>query len=586
MMIPNCLKTHARRGVRIVRVKNPSVASLIRNQRSYSRADVVTCSCAVFPYPRIGGHVQFRLQELDDIHPLLCNANNVPKLSHPDREGLLLQEIKQGLEGWGNWRGEEAAIERVEVEACLSVREDTGSKYLDMRTVCGLKKQLEGLVLTPLDRNLGETLVLCPRKYYEAMLQLFVMSAGYRVIREPEGVVMEAMRCEVLDAGLTKLAQWDKKGKFGKVYVMPKHKDLTRFRPIRPTYSEPTVRGCGIVAKALNHLLFSLPQDWHFNLRSLARLVPRLDSINSRIARRVGISSDISAMSYDIKDMFSKLPHQKIVEAVDWVVHSHVKKGRSFVRVNSRGRGCSFGRTTGDDYWRSVPLQQILTFVQFELNHTYMRATGVLLRQTVGIPMGKSTSPPLTCILCAFAGYKFLRSLGACIRDVFGIRLMDDVSLIVLERRHCAMKVERIQKLFIAFYPKNLQLKRTDDDLGAWDFLGTQIRINALQPFVTCCQVAKNECTIWHSNGLEFKNGQSYCSWGCKQQKGAVVTCHLHRIDRNTNDRTRIPRQVLSLVRKLRLKDFPTKTVERIIKHFAKGRDCIWNWTVHWLYPP
>ncbi|GBG83332.1 hypothetical protein CBR_g37045 [Chara braunii] len=405
---------------------------------------------ARFPYPRIGGHMQFRLQELEGIHPLLCNANNVLKLSHPDRGGLLLQEIKQGLEGWVNWRGGKVTIGRAEVEACLSVKEDTVSKYLDMGTVCRLKKQLEGLVLTPLDRNPGETLALCPRKYYEAMLQLFVTSVGYRVIREPEAVVMEAMRCEVFDAGLTKLAQWDKKGKFGEAYVMPKHKDLTRFRPICPTYSEPTVRGCRIVAKALNHLLFSLPQDWHFNLRS----------------------------------------------------------NTSFFEV-----------------WDPV-------------------------------------------------------------EEVFGICLMDDVSLIVLKRRRSSMKVERIRELFEVRYPENLQLKRTDDDSGSWDFLGTQMHVNALQPFVTCCQVAKNERTIWQGDALEFKNGQSFRSWGCKQQKGAVITCHLHRIDRNTNDRTCIPRQVLSLVRELRLKDFPAKTVERTLKRFAKGRDWIWNWTVLWLNPP
>ncbi len=65
----------------------------------------------------------------------------------------------------------------------------------------------------------------------------------------------------------------------------------------------------------------------------------------------------MSAMSYDIKDMFSKLPHTNIVEAVDWIVDYHMSKGRSMVRVNTQGKGSTFRLTVGDDHWRVIELQ-------------------------------------------------------------------------------------------------------------------------------------------------------------------------------------------------------------------------------------
>ncbi|GBG67298.1 hypothetical protein CBR_g437 [Chara braunii] len=163
MECPALLRNHARKGVRIVWEKNPSVATLLHNQRVFSRAEVVTCSYAGFSYPRIGGHVRFRLSELEGIHPLLCNANNVPKLSHPDRGSLLRQEIMTGLEGWVNWRGPKPVIRRCDVEACLTGVPDATTKFLDMRAVHLLKKKLDELVMTPLDRNPGDRLVLCPK---------------------------------------------------------------------------------------------------------------------------------------------------------------------------------------------------------------------------------------------------------------------------------------------------------------------------------------------------------------------------------------------------------------------------------------
>ncbi|GBG72827.1 hypothetical protein CBR_g12394 [Chara braunii] len=189
---------------------------------------MLTCTCAGFPYPRIGGHVQCRLQELDEVHPLLCNANNVPKLNHPDRGKLLMKEVLDGVKGWANFRGVPPTIGWENVTRCLTATLDTKLKCVEMNTVRELKQQLRGLVLTPLDRNPGETLVLCPKVYYEAMMELFVCSPGYAVLTESEHVLMTGMKADAKDMGLQRFVRWDNKGHFGEAYVMPKHNDLTR----------------------------------------------------------------------------------------------------------------------------------------------------------------------------------------------------------------------------------------------------------------------------------------------------------------------------------------------------------------------
>ncbi|GBG61382.1 hypothetical protein CBR_g20413 [Chara braunii] len=218
----------------------------------------------------------------------------------------------------------------------------------------------------------------------------------------------------------------------------------------------------------------------------------------------------------------------------------YVGKGRHSIRVNTRGRGCSFGKTTGMDHWRELRLEDIRSFVEVDLKHTYVSATGVLLRQTIGIPMGKSTSPPLACIMCAYSEYKFLNSLGRRRNQVHGLRLMDDVSIII-ERRKKGAGVDDLIQAFESCYPANLKLKHTDDGSGKWEFLGLEMKSQNSYPYLGCIQMSKNEKVVWEQRDLEFKNGQSYLSWGAKQQKSEVIASHLHRIDANTSIRTEIP---------------------------------------------
>ncbi|GBG61393.1 hypothetical protein CBR_g20424 [Chara braunii] len=71
-------------------------------------------------------------------------------------------------------------------------------------------KECEGFVLTPMDRNMRKTLVMCPGMYHKAMMEAFVSSPGYRVVQDEEGVVLARVRSERIN---TKV----ERGKHGKV---------------------------------------------------------------------------------------------------------------------------------------------------------------------------------------------------------------------------------------------------------------------------------------------------------------------------------------------------------------------------------
>ncbi|GBG87652.1 hypothetical protein CBR_g45805 [Chara braunii] len=158
----------------------------------------------------------------------------------------------------------------------------SGSQYgeLTMDLVLRTKEMYDGLVLTPLDRNPGKTVVMCPTTYYEAMMHTFVLNSGYRVIQQPECEVLREIREDVCRVGLMKFARWDYKGRIGNAYVIPKHKDPSRYRPICPTFVEPMVRTGKVVARGLNFMLNRLPKGCHLNLPAVSQLTDALGMIN------------------------------------------------------------------------------------------------------------------------------------------------------------------------------------------------------------------------------------------------------------------------------------------------------------------
>ncbi|GBG91495.1 hypothetical protein CBR_g52451 [Chara braunii] len=381
--LPKCFLNRTRKKVRIVWVKNSAVVDITHNQREFASRNVLVCTCADLPFPRSEGHVRFRLSEIEGLHPLLRNAKNVPRVVRDDRIELLHEELRNGFSQWRNWRGDLSRIAREELHKCMgSCALDKGQ--LTTAHVRDLKLKLQGLVLTPLDRNPRETLVLCPSLYFEAMMVTFVRSLGYKIIETPSKEVLREIREDVAIRGLTKFARWDKDGDFGSAYVIPKQKDVSRYRPICPTFMEAMVWTGRAVSKGMNHLLKTLPRRWHFNLTSVSGLASRVREVNRRILR-LDAGDEVLTVSFDIKEMFSGLPHKDIMAAVDWLLDFHRGKGRVSVRVNTRGRGSSFGRTTGADHWRSLDFTQMREFVLLELQHTYTFATGVLLQQVVAM---------------------------------------------------------------------------------------------------------------------------------------------------------------------------------------------------------
>ncbi|GBG58922.1 hypothetical protein CBR_g24273 [Chara braunii] len=349
--------------IRVVEKKRPAVGMVIHNQWECAEGEGVECTCRGFDLSRSEGHVKVRINEVKDVPG--------------DLEGCCVDQ--RGIQT--------AAMTTNEVRRVFR-------KYAD-------------LVAVPIDRNPGATLLLCLVLYHQACTETFNGNPSFRVVHMSEGQILARMKEEYLRKGLNRIARWQTGGKVGQAYVLPKDKDLGRWRPISPSTSDPARLAAARVGRAIRFMLFGLRRAEHFDLKSLDEVGKWCKEVQGEMMAK---GDGVLVRSYDIKDMFARLSHESVMEAVEWVVRYHEKKGMKGVKVSTRGKMCAMMRKVrSEDGFVILLFEDIKKEVEFELSQSFVRCAGTMLSQRFGILMGRNSSPALECLVCAMAESEFIR---------------------------------------------------------------------------------------------------------------------------------------------------------------------------------
>ncbi|GBG81269.1 hypothetical protein CBR_g31941 [Chara braunii] len=509
-------------------------------------------------------HVMTRIGNIPGILPIFWNSINIPVVP----QGWGFDELAHEFLRLNNLCRSAVQIDREVVLACWNL--PAGAAYAPDPVLIRWVRRLLAYACVPIDRNTADTLVLCPRLYVHFLRMTFEWNRSFFPVDVESAVVLAGMKEAFTDAHLDRIGKRNPQGDFGHAVVLPKHKDLSRWRPISPTFSEPAKLASSRVARALNCLLFALPASSNFNLKAVDCFKDGLARM-SRAVSSLGNVMDMESASFDIKDMFISLPQVNILQAIEWLVDIYLNRGCVGVTVAKRGRNAYLSFGTNREGYVLIGLWQNLDMVAFDLRCTYVWSVDVLLRQVIGVPMGKSTSCPLTCILCARAEHKFVTGLGTDRKLVFGFRIVDDVSIFIARRlRDGEEKARMILVAFLRCYGENLRLVRTDTAGGSgWGFAGTQAqRIGAE---ISTVAIVKNAEPILKHRRLVFGSFQDFCSYGSKKAKIAAILGTLSRIHRWSSDgRMQV---FLSIRSELLLRDYPPKLIDSVFQRFAVNAD-------------
>ncbi|GBG76429.1 hypothetical protein CBR_g22177 [Chara braunii] len=271
----------------------------------------------------------------------------------------------------------------------------------------------------------------------------------------------------------------------------------------------------------------------HFDLKSMDELRKQCEEIQQDLCPK---GDEVLARSYDIKDMFAQLSHKSVLEAVDWVIMWHERRGMRGLRVSQRGKLCAMVKRVRKEEGIVILLfDDIRREVAFELSRSYVRCMFSLLMQEFEIPMGRNSSPALACLVCIRDESAFLErmtGLGAVAR---GIRMIDDVEVLVGFMMSGRDTIERVVMALDEFkncYDGYLKLVQKDDGGNVFDFLGARIFVEFRLKRIDVHPKAKNQQCLLEKGKLRIQSMQDFTSFTRKASKNATVYVLLIRMNR------------------------------------------------------
>ncbi|GBG59868.1 hypothetical protein CBR_g66674 [Chara braunii] len=277
------LKAVLRRRVRVVWKKKRTVEEVLANHRKAAREATAQCTCNQDQMPRVDGHMLARIAQCSVAPVFMHKGKNILQGDIGTKTMKVQRSVGRSLE----------TIMRRDLYqvADPSMFQEAVSDRSVARPACSEKQarevaeKLSHLVVVPVDRNPGDLVVMCPSTYQHSLQMMFNLNLAYQQVTEKnDKEVLAHVRTEFGRLGLDKIGAWNPAAKLGQAYVLPKHKDLTRWRPIAPANAEGTKTAGRRLARALNYLLERVPKARHFNLKVMAMLKKNLEKAGRRLS--------------------------------------------------------------------------------------------------------------------------------------------------------------------------------------------------------------------------------------------------------------------------------------------------------------
>ncbi|GBG89881.1 hypothetical protein CBR_g49729 [Chara braunii] len=246
-----------RQKARVVWRRNNNVVEILCNYKQLSKKPELPCACKHYGLPVVSGHVLTRVSDVPGLPALVYNGKNVvhPRLETTKEEVSSSIRLALTTVLGNHFSGH---LPDLQISDCFS-SEGNERVSMDEGMVYVVKKQYKDLLITQVDRNADDLVMTCTSTYQYSLDKMFTWNTAYDEVSSGEAETLKEMKRDFEGLGLHKLVNWNSKGKIGSAYVLPKHKDLERWRPIAPACSEPTTTGSRWIARTLNYLLEKLP---------------------------------------------------------------------------------------------------------------------------------------------------------------------------------------------------------------------------------------------------------------------------------------------------------------------------------------
>jgi hypothetical protein len=237
-------------------------------------------------------------------------------------------------------------------------------------------------------------------------------------------------------------------------------------------------------------------------------------------------SNDHILVSFDVKQMFTSLPHAEIEEAVIGFIHlMHTEIQSPYFHVyKSDGRHAHPGKSPCKKQAYQATLTQIWLALEFEMTHMAFQWGSLLKLMIEGLGIGGTMSPFGACSLCVLKEHKWQTSIWADLKGPLrGARLVDDLPIVFNVR-----DVEWVSKMQSDCYGKKIVLELDGKPSTKVDALECSIALTSAAGLVV---VARNKndhaiLTTGEMHYMRYPHWRSHCAIRIKK---AFVQGTIHR---------------------------------------------------------
>jgi hypothetical protein len=380
--LPACWAEEVVDRLRIVFFARPSVGHLLDNHMDFAKQFRVDtpfpCTCQDHPVRQlyrgarpIGDHVRIKLSE--------CGSEVMERVSSVGsgfipRPGVLVatSELLSGITACGgdilaagsdtfmsNWGAEgRRRIRSIVASGCVPHPGGTPlpTTAVHLHEVQRVKQLLQGLVISPLDRNGKERVVECQRSYYDGYRDTF-FNAHYEERHETETQILHRWTNIAEQKGWTRLFKLPppRSQKLpGTAYTMRKNKDFAldsphsaapRCRPLTPyggrgKLRHPLWKHMKVAGAVLRLALEDAGlRCWH--LQSTGAFATGLLADHDHLAHAGAPGGRTVLFAFDLVKMFTNLDTSAVLRAVTWILFSNSGWERA---RSAAGRGSRYPR--------------------------------------------------------------------------------------------------------------------------------------------------------------------------------------------------------------------------------------------------
>ena len=460
--------------------------------------------------------------------------------------------------------------------SCISENLKLNSSFYEsnitLETVNRVKRSLDGYVVLPLDKNPGKSALVCPQKYHKDLKKLFIEDTEHfiRINDTPEDELIDFMYATFIESEWEKISSFDHKGSLPYAYAVYKNKDITRLRTIVSYYSHPLKKVFQIVQRALAFLITTLPIE-HFTLYTTDQYVDKLISTLNEKKTIYGGDTCFVPFCYDIKEMFTALSHNCIINSVEFMIEQlsifSVTRS-SFIKVPYKKElKPTFGKSTNKNLYSCLSFEMILDVVSFDVNNAFFTlGKDNILKQRMGAPIGGILSSIYATFVCAYSEHRWITSIGDDSEFISIFRYVDDVVVAIAYSKRIPHSRARAEKINLSYknncYPKDLILKNEPVENGKFNFLETSTTINLSS--VNVVHNLKNYDSIIDYGEQKIFSLKSAYSFEKSSQKVAVLVSRVVTIEKNTPSHVQSVKIIRVFFKELKVLGYTEKVLKSI----------------------